>query len=316
MRGRWWWFGGTAIAFAVLVLWWLWPAFDETPTAVIDGITTPEPVAPDGSEVPAAAAPVEPAVVEAQVESGVRVRLQRRPRLDRPIAPFGPQYAGLSGAAEAGDPVSQYRLGLMLYECRELPEDPAVLAAQIDRLHQTHRIDGWDVADPQQEETLLRRRHEHCAGIPQAARENYRDWLQRAADAGLIEAQLNLMYHLPKAEFCQFIEDCTPQQRAMQEGLREQARAQVRKALDAGSVEALRTFGAWHLNEEMYTPNPIEAYAHFLAYDQVQRAAGREGGVDAMLKSLSRNLRPVDLDQAKDRARELLSNPQCCVLTR
>lgn len=314
MRQRLWWWGGALVCVAGLALWWLWPSSDESdPVPTIEAAQPPEPGVVDGlGAVPPQS---EPAVIEATLESGVVVHLQRRPRLNRPTAPFGPHYAGLLSAAQSGDTAAQYRLGLMLYECRELPEDAAQLAAQIDRLQQTHRIDQWDVSDPEAEAVLLQRRHADCAGVPQAAREEYRQWLQRAADAGLMEARLNLMYHLPKAEFCQFIENCTPQQRVMMDQLREEARAQVSQALDAGSAEALRTFGAWHLNEEMFTPNEIEAYAHFLAYDQVQRAAGRESPVAAMLESLRKRLRPVDLDAAEQRTAQLLSNPQCCVLT-
>lgn len=257
-----------------------------------------------------------PAVVQAQAASGVSIEVQRRPSLSLPMEPFERLYPVLLAGAEAGQPIAQYQLGQLLHTCRNVPEDPDALAAKIDRIHQTRRSDGWDVADPAQAEGDLRQEHARCRGVPQDARGRYRDWMRRAADQGLMEAQLNLMYHLPQAEYCQFIENCTPAQRQFMAELRERARRDVQAALEAGSVDALRTVGGWALNEEMGTPDPIEALAHFSAYDQIQRAMDRESQVEGMLSSLRRRLRPVDRDAAESRARELLSNPRCCQLTR
>jgi TPR repeat protein len=303
---------GASLAVLAVLSWWLWPR-SSTP---VETLPLSESVGPatDAGEG-ATAQPSIPAVVEVQVDSGATVRMQERPRLTVPTPPYGPHYAALLTAAEGGDPKAQYQLGLMLHECREIPVVEAELSAQIDRMHQTHRLNGWEVSDPEQEEKALRQDFQDCQGLPALARDDYRQWVARAADAGLIEAQLNLMYHLPKGRYCQFIEDCTPEQREVLARLREEGRVQVQKALEAGSVEALRTFGAWYLNDEMFDPNPIEAYAYFLAYDQVMRAAGKESPVQAMLESLRRRLRPVDLDQGAARAAELLSNPNCCILT-
>jgi hypothetical protein len=66
----------------------------------------------------------------------------------------------------------------------------------------------------------------------------------------------------------------------------------------------------------MGTPNEIEAYAYFSAYDQVQKAFGQEREVTQMLTGLKKRLRPVDLGQAQARAKELLANPNCCLLTK
>lgn len=262
------------------------------------------------------AAQLPPAEVEAVASSGVRLRLKRRPRIDPPAPPYGAQLADLQAAADQGNALAQYRLGLMLYQCREVPSDASGLSRAVEEIHQTRSRDGWDVADPAQEEQALRTAYAHCAGIPAPTRSDYRTRLRAAADAGLIEAQLNLMFHLPPGEYCQYIEDCTPEQAARMGELRDEAREQVGRALDAGSVEALRTVGGWHLNEEMGTPDPVEAWAHFSAYDQIQQAAGRERELTAMLDGIESRLRPVDLERARARARELLSNPHCCVLTR
>lgn len=262
------------------------------------------------------AARLPPAEVEAVASSGVRIRLKRRPRIDPPAPPYGAQLADLQAAADQGSAVAQYRLGLMLYQCREVPSDASALSRAVEEIHQTRSRDGWDVADPAQEEQALRTAYAHCAGIPAPTRSDYRTRLRAAADAGLIEAQLNLMFHLPPGEYCQYIEDCTPEQAARMGALRDEAREQVARALDAGSMEALRTVGGWHLNEEMGTPDPVEAWAHFSAYDQIQQAAGRERELTAMLAGIESRLRPVDLERARARARELLSNPHCCVLTR
>lgn len=301
----------------LLGFWWYGDASDitrDTPqTAVQDaGAATPE-VSPTVSATPDPAAPV---TRQARVPSGQSVRLIRMPRLDVPAPPYAKAYARLRENAEQAPPAQQYQLGQLLYRCRDAAVDETALAQQIDRVYQTRRHQGWDVDDPTAEERNLRQVYTDCAGIPAPARQEYRDWMRRAADGGLVEAQLNLMFHLPKAEYCQFIQDCTPAQARFMAQLRDEARVQVGKALDNGSVEALRTVGGWLLNEEMGTPNPVEAYAHFHAYDQIQQAAGRERELTLMLDGLRRQLRPVDLSQAETRSRELLANPNCCVLTR
>lgn len=309
---------GLALAGVLVMLGW-WVLEDDRARPPIsseaavspgrDGVTTP--VAVDAVHPPAA-----PAVLDVVAESGVRLRLTRRPRLDRPSPPFALAYQRLLPLAEQGDGVAQYQLGLMLYDCRDIPVADNELAVAIEQIHQTRRHDGWDVTEPAQEEQALRSGFEQCLGVPREAREDFREWLLRAADGGLVEAQMDLMYHLPKARYCQFIADCTPAQAALMAQLREESRGNVAKAHQAGAAEALRTLGGWALNEEMGTPDDVEAYAYFRAYDQIQQAAGRERELERMLDGLRPRLRPVDLDRAERRARELLSAPNCCLLTR
>ena len=304
---------------AVIVLAARWRSADSAPAG---SESTPAP-ATDATESPEGPtdalpdpSPAEPAVREVQTRSGVAVRLQRAPRIDVPVPPYGALYAQLSAGIETAPPAEQYRFGLLLYQCRDVPEQAAELAAKIEQVHQTRRLDGWDIGDPVIEEAALRRDFDNCAGIPAEARRAHRDWMKRAAGQGQMEAQLNLMYYLPKAEYCQFIEDCTPQQAAFMTGLREESRAAIQQALEAGSVEALRTVGSWALNDEMGPPDPIQAYAYLSAYDQVQQAAGRERELARMLEQIAERLRPVDQELAETRARELLANPNCCVMTR
>lgn len=268
---------------------------------------------------PAAADPdadAEPAVLETHSDSGVPIRIVRRPRIDPPSPPFGAVYGELLATAESGEPTAQYRLGQLLYRCRGVPAADSELASRIDRVYQTRRHDGWDIDDPAQTERSLRQDFEHCRGVPAEARGEYRDWMRRAADQGLMEAQLNLMFHLPQAEYCQYIENCTPEQARFMAGLREEARQDVTRALEAGSVDALRTVGGWALNEEMGTPDPMQALAYFSAYDQILRATGRDSELGAMLAGLRERLRPVDLDEAESRTDDLLRNPRCCQVTR
>mgnify|MGYP001576690892 CR=1 FL=1 len=311
------WAAGIAAAaalLAALVGWWaLRPGSASAP------VTTPG----SSFEATQGAAPgvivdrVEtPKVIEARSASGIPLRVTRTPRIDVPLPPYGPAYQRLREGAETAVPATQYQLGLLLYRCRDAASDGGDLARQIDQLYQTRRSRGWDVDDPAQEELQLREDYSACAGIPAAERQDYRLWMQRAAERGLMDAQLNLMFHLPRADYCQFIQDCTASQLALMATLRDEARAQVAKALAAGSVEALRTVGGWHLNEEMGTPDEVEAYAHFSAYDQIQQAVGRERELTAMLAGIKSRLRPVDLERAEARAKDLLSNPSCCVLTR
>lgn len=252
---------------------------------------------------------------EATLASGIHVRLKRRLRLEAPPPPWGAAYAELLAQAQAGEPESSYRLGLMLYECREIPDDGAQLEARIDGLHQTRALDGWEVSDPAAEEQKLRQRAKDCAGIPQPQREAYRDWIKAAADAGLIEAQLNLMRYLPPGEYCQYLWQCSPAQVAQLDSLHQEAQHYVGLARDAGSVDALWTYGGWLIGDEVLPVDSVEAYAYFAAYDQIQSAAGLPRRFDRMLTGLGSELRPVDRQRAQARMEELLSNPECCVFT-
>jgi hypothetical protein len=246
---------------------------------------------------------------------GVPVHLVKRPSLRRLQQPYAAAYSRLEPAARAGDAVAQYQLGSLLYECRDVPADALSLEREVDAVHQTHRRDGWDVANPTDEERSQRQRFAECAGVPGDVRSQYRDWLKRAADAGLMEAQLDLPLRLPPGEWCQFLSDCSPQQRAKHEAMQKEALEYLGRARDAGSAQVLWTFGAWYEQGEVLPQNNVEAYAHFLALDEINAAARESQRFDAMLDALRKRLRPIDLDRAEARARELLSNPNCCVLT-
>lgn len=300
-----------------LAFWW-WMERPDLPTHPRDPIAQGPRPALDGAgfDVSGPGAPAASRVVQTIAPSGVRLRIEKRPRLDLPSPPYAARMAELQAASDRGDPVARYQLGTMFYQCRDVPVDEAGLAKGVEEIHQTRTRGGWDVSDPAQEEQALRTSYSNCVGVPPEARSRFRELLRSAADLGLIEAQLNLMFYLPQAEYCQFIEDCTPEQAQFMAGLRDEARVNVSKALEGGSVEALRTVGGWALNEEMGTPDDVEAYAHFSAYDQVQQATGRERELRTMLAGLRKRLRPVDLAQAEQRAKELLSNPNCCILTR
>lgn len=309
-------------AIVVLVLVWMawrdWKGGDESgaPATQADGTGAEGGAAGSASDASGAAAKAKPSVIVAMSESGVKITVRKRDRIDTAQPPYAAALQKLQAASDAGDPVARYQSGLILYECRDVPVDDAALAKEVEEIHQTRRHDGWEVTDPESEERALRASYASCAGVPPEARERYRDLLKAAADSGLMEAQLDLMYHLPKGEYCQYIEDCSPQAVAAMGALRDEAKAYVQKALEGGSVEAMRTVGGWYLNDEMGTPDEVQAYAYLSAYDQVQKAAGREREVLNMLNSLKKRLRAVDLEQANDRAKELLSNPNCCLLTK
>lgn len=278
----------------------------------------PAPAAPVAVAPPAV--PLPPTAPRQTVErrvlsSGVAVRLVRRAPIPLPKRRYYDEYAELEPEARSGNALSAYRLGMLLYECRDVPADPVALEREVEEIHQTRRHNGWDVVSPTSEVNTLRARYEECDRIPAEARGRFRDWLRSAADAGVIEAQINLPLKLPAAQYCQFLAECPPAQRAAQEALQKEAIDYLGRARDAGSVAALWTFGAWYAEGEVLPQNDIEAYGHFRALQQINAAAGLPTRVDGMLASLRQRLRPVDLDQGEARARELLANPNCCVIT-
>jgi hypothetical protein len=247
--------------------------------------------------------------------SGVTIRLLKRPALTVPAPPYGPAYSRLEPLARAGDTAAQYQLGLLLYECRDVPTEATDLEKTIERTYETRSRGGWDVDDPAGEEQTLRRRYEECAGVPAEQRGQYREWMRQAANAGLIEAQLDLPRHLPPGEYCQYLSECNPEQRAKQEALDKEAVDYIGRARDAGSAAALWSFGAWYGEGDVLPQNNIEAYANFNALDQIFVADGQPRRFDAMLADLRSRMRPADLEQADARTREILSNPNCCALT-
>jgi hypothetical protein len=318
-RGRLGWLAGAVLLLAAaLVALWNWrPSGPPSPPQVPSPVTQlPQQPAMRTPSPPAVSAIASAPGSQAVTPDGTRVRLIRRKPLERPDAPFGPKYPGLLAAAQAGDHEAQYVLGLMLYECRDVPADDLDLQREIENIHQTRMRGGWTIDDPGTESRMLRQRGADCDGIPAEARAGYRDWMVQAADAGLLEAQLGLMYHLPQAEYCQYLSECSPQQRAFQEHLQQEALHYVSQARDAGSADALWTFGAWYMGDEVLPPDPVEAYASFYALEQIYTASGQGGRFATILDDLGDKLRPVELGQAQARAAELLANPSCCVLTR
>lgn len=296
-------------------IWWLTrdtaPAA-ETSTAIA---TEPTPAIPEAAMPAVVPAAPRQTVEKAVVESGIPVRLVRRVRIKPPEGRLADGYAALLPEAASGNRVSQYRLGLLLYECREIPVDQASLDQEVEAIHQTRRRSGWEVSAPKAEEATLRHLYAQCDGIPQDARTGFRGWLKQAADAGVIEAQINLPLKIPPDDYCQFLAECSPEQRAKQEALQTEAIDYVGRAREAGSVAALWTFAAWYAEGEVLPQNDIEAYAHFRALDQINAAAKQTPRFDKLLAGMRQRLRPIDVDAAEARSRELLSNPNCCVIT-
>jgi TPR repeat protein len=305
-------------AFAVLIAAWYW--FGRPPAAPpAGGAPGAKPAAAAAAGPAAAASPAAApeAAAPRQVlsASGVTIRLLRRPLLTVPAPPYGPAYSRLEPMARAGDKAAQYQLGLLLYECRDVPIDTGELEKTIERTYETRSRGGWDVDDPAGEEQSLRRRFEECAGVPGEQRGKYRDWMRQAADAGLIEAQLDLPHHLPPGEYCQYLSECSTEQRAKQEGLEKEAVDYTGRARDAGSAAALWSFAAWYSEGDVLPQNNVEAYANFNALDQIFVADGQARRFDGALADLRSRMRPADLEQADARTREILSNPNCCQIT-
>jgi hypothetical protein len=298
LLAAWYWFGGTLATLS--------PQQTQS-------LSAPHP-ATTATASAASAGPPTTAVQERISPSGIPIHLKRPPRLSVPPPPYGPAYAQLEPLARAGDNTAQYRLGLLLYECRDVPAEAAQLDQTIEHTYETRRRGGWDVDDPAEEEQTLRRRFAECEGVPAQQRGLYRDWLKQAADSGLVEAQLDLPLHLPQGEYCQYMSECSPQQAAVQEALQREAVDYLGRARDAGSANALWTFAAWYSEGDVLPQDNVEAYANFSALDQVFAAAGEPTRFGMMLDDLRSQMRPIDLEQADARMRELLSNPNCCLL--
>lgn len=301
---------------AALAGWWL--SRPESPATLPELEAPPAPTAAAAAETPSVPAPAaagRQTIEQATLKSGRTLRIVRRAATALPVGALGPLYAKLAEEAASGNSVSNYRLGMLLYECHDIPADPAALDRAIEAVHQTRRADGFDVASPAEEEKRLRSRYQDCDGVPAAERGRYREHLKAAADAGVIEAQLNLPLKLPPGEWCQYLSECAPEQRAAQEALQKEAIDYVGRAREAGSAAALWTFAGWYAEGEVLPRDDVEAYAHFKALDEINEATRQPRRFDRLLASLRRRLRPVDLDRADSRASELLANPNCCVIT-
>ncbi|WP_428383288.1 hypothetical protein [Nevskia ramosa] len=305
-----------AVLIIVLLAQW-WRGQDQVPETAPDAmISESPPVTVEALPAPSAASSVARQTVErAVVDSGITIRLIRRARLAPPPGRLADGYAKLLPEAQSGNRLSQYRLGSLLFECREVPADSAALEQEVEAFYQTRRHGRWTVDAPKAEEATLRHLYAECDGIPAEARVGFRDWIKQAADAGIIEAQLNLPLKLPPDDYCQFLAECAADQRARQEALQAEAIDYTTRAREAGSVAALWTFAAWYAGGEVLPQNDIEAYAHFRALDQVNAASQQPQRFGKLLAGMKKKLRAVDIDAGETRARELLSNPNCCVIT-
>lgn len=309
----------TAALLAVAVVGWR--AMTPADEPVLTEPTPEPPPLPQSEAAPFAPLPPAVAIVPRQtvqsavVESGIAVRLVRRPRLGLPPGRFAETYARLLPEAESGNALSQFRLGNLLFECRDVPASADALEAEIEAIHQTRHRGRWEIDSPKAEIATLRHQFAQCDGIPAEARLGFRDWLKKSADAGVIEAQINLPMRLPAEDYCQYLAECTPDLRARQEALQAEALDYTTRARDAGSVAALWTMAGWYAGGEVLPQNDIEAYAHFRALDQIHGAAKLTPRFDKLLAGMKKRLRPVDIDAGEARARELLSNPRCCVIT-
>lgn len=285
---------------------------DPVPEAVV-AVEPPPVVEPSAAPLP----PARPrqTVERAVVESGIAIRLVRRPKVQPPAGRLADAYAVLLPEAQSGNALSQHRLGNLLYECRDVPASADLLAAEIEAIHQTRRRGRWEVDSPKAEIATMRHQFAQCDGIPVEARAGFRDWLKSAADAGVLEAQLDLPLRLPPDDYCQYLAECTPDLRAKQEALQAEAIDYTTRAREAGSVAALWSFAGWHAGGEVLPQDDIEAYAHFRALDQIHAAAKLTPRFGSLLAGMKKRLRPVDVDAGEARARALLSNPRCCVIT-
>lgn len=245
----------------------------------------------------------------------LRVHLHRPRPLRVPEPPYAAAYAALLPRAEAGDSGAQYQLGLLLYECRDVPASPAALQERLESYAQTRRNGAWTIVDLDAESAALRARYGFCEGVPTAARGDYRQWLKSAADAGLLEAELDLPRHLPPGDYCQFWYQCSETQRGAQEALQREALDYIGRARDAGSADALWQLGEWYAEGEVVPADDGTAYAYFYALDQIYAAAGNSRRFTAILDDLGGRLRPIDRELAEKQARDLLDNPNCCVLS-
>lgn len=305
-----------AVLAAVLLAQW-WRSAEPVSEAVPE--PAPEVVIGEPPVVVVEAPPASPVarqtVERAVVESGIAIRLVRRARLAAPEGRLADGYARLLPEAQSGNRLAQYQLGSLLFECREIPADAVALDKEIEAIYQTRQRGRWTVDAPKAEEATMRHLYAQCEGIPAEARKGFRDWIKQAADAGVIEAQLNLPLKLPPDDYCQYLSECSVAQRARQEALQAEALDYTTRARDAGSVAALWTFAAWYAGGEVLPQNDIEAYAHFRALDQVNAASRQPQRFGKLLTGMKKKLRAVDVEAGEARARELLSNPNCCVIT-
>jgi hypothetical protein len=220
--------------------------------------------------------------------------------------------------AEGGNTTAAYELALVLGECERVPTGADELDRRIADIKRT-RIDvDTRVRYPRQMEKDLRRRFERCRDVSAAQRDTYYDWLRRAADGGLLDALENFSLFTPPGDICREYEfsRCSAEQQAASRAAREVIGHYLLAARDAGSVNALWQLGAAYRQGELFPTDDTAAYAHLLAYERAVHALGAADRVAAEVKSLSAHLSADAREKARQQARALLANPNCCVLIR
>ncbi|MBI5624415.1 MAG: protein kinase [Elusimicrobia bacterium] len=184
------------------------------------------------------------------------------------------------GAAEAGDPVAQYNLGVLYEDGKGVGKDFAAAAAW----YRKSADQGYAAA-----QNNLANLCTFGLGVPLDVAEAVK-WLTKAAEQGEPGAQFNLgiMYTLGQGV-------------AKDYG---QAHRWLTKAAEQGEVEAQHNLGVMHERGDGVPADPIEAYAwYFLASGQ-----GFQPSIEKKVK-LAQSLTPEQVVQAEERAAGLIPVP-------
>ena len=289
-RRRWWGAVAAVLAVAALALWWRGHRMDAVPVARMSvPASVAQPVAADdvvGAGDPAAE------LVHARRPGAVRRGVVPSRSFDLPRGRAVDVVAALQPRAEAGDNDAALYLFIKIEECR----------------YQLYHGGGNDSRPPPSagdslESQLIARTPPECHGLTQEQYQNNVRWLEQAADAGVVMAQLSY------AGNAEAVVGNSSQMLANPDKViayRRKAMQYLRQAAASGSLSALMSLSDAYHYGVLAPRDPIRAYAYYYAKDMASPSAyGRQ-----YLDTYADQLEPAQLATAIQQGKGIYD--ACC----
>lgn len=287
----WRWVGAVVVMLVVaLALWWRERRVDTVPISQVSvpasAVQSAAPDEPIGASDPATE------LVRARRPGAVRRGVQPSRSFDLPRGRAVDVVASLQPRAEAGDNEAALYLFIKIEECR----------------YQLYHGGGNDSRPPPSAEDsleaqLIARTPPECHGLTQAQYQNNVRWLEQAADAGVVMAQL--VY----AGNAEAVVGNSSQMLANPDKViayRRQAMQYLRQAAASGSLSALMSLSDAYHYGVLAPRDPIRAYAYYYAKDMASPSAyGRQ-----YLDTYADQLEPAQLATAIQQGKGIYD--ACC----
>jgi TPR repeat protein len=160
----------------------------------------------------------------------------------------------------------------------------------------------------------LEQAYRYCEGVAPELVARWFEFLDRAANLGNVNAQLEFGEVEPPKYAGIDLGHVTAGQEQLADEWRTAALRHLSSARDQGAVEAFEGLGLIYSMGRMMPPDHGLAYAHLRVAQLINSAAGTPNGSELLLKQERERLRPDDLDAAEALAMRMWNNSTCCLV--